>query len=388
MSTQVRTSNQSRASTKIVIGFILIVGLGYLGKNLWENHVLNNTVYSPLTPARLNLVGVDTKKGGYHIVVANGIATLVQSASENFGAAETQDQGDSGSDSGGDTGEKKRMPLKEMIETMQGNGEAVGRFVAVLNDMKDEDLPATRIYWTKDDIQKALAGDATLKAKLENDLNTSLDGKPLDHFRPTTFDTGIVIKLPVTINVTTASGKKPVTGDLLVPFQTTLMKALFQRVKEVPNLTSTTLAGYYAEVSKDALDNPSRLQKVSDALTQILSDANVKTLTQLPQEVLDSITILANDNMIESASYHPEDSPKGTVYNMDVKLTNEGRNRLWQYSRNNVGTQLLLVTDGIAIAAPRIGTELAQTDLSIENMPDESLVKQAVSIINGSKGAK
>jgi hypothetical protein len=385
MSTQVRTSNQSRASTKIVIGFILLVGLGYLGKSLYENRVLSTKSYAPVSPARLNLVGVDTKKGGYHIVVANGIAQLIQSSNQQFGAGDENPDQDTG---GNDSGDKKRMPLKEMLETMQGKGESVGRFVAVLNDMKDEDLPATRVYWTKADIVKALQGDAALRAKLERDMNTSLDGKPLAEFRPSTFETGIVIKLPVTINVTTPQGKKPVTGDLLYPFQTTLMKALYQRVKEVPNLTSTTLAGYYAEVAKIALANPGRLQNVSEALNQIISEQNVAGLTQLPQDVLDSISVIANDSMIESASYTPEDTTRGTVYNMDIKLTEEGRNRLWQYSRNNVGTQLLLVTDGIAIAAPKVGDELAQTNLTIERLPDETLVKQAVDIINSSKGRK
>jgi preprotein translocase subunit SecD len=163
------------------------------------------------------------------------------------------------------------------------------------------------------------------------------------------------------------------------------MKALYQRVKEVSGLTSNSLAGYYAEISTAALADPSRLQKVSDALAQIISPQNSASLTQLPQQVQDSISILANDSMIQSASYRPEETTSGPVYNMDIKLTEEGRNRLWQFSRNNVGTQLLLVTNGLPIAAVRVNDELAQTNLTIEHLPDERLVKEAVGIINSSK---
>jgi hypothetical protein len=40
------------------------------------------------------------------------------------------------------------------------------------------------------------------------------------------------------------------------------------------------------------------------------------------------------------------------------------------------------VVDGVAVAAPRVGTELAQTHLTISNLPDERIVKDAVDKIN------
>ena len=79
---------------------------------------------------------------------------------------------------------KKKVPLKEMIETLQEKGSAVGPFVAVLNDMKPDDIAPKAIDWTKADIDKALAGDPKLKQKLQEDLNTNLDGTPLPEFRP------------------------------------------------------------------------------------------------------------------------------------------------------------------------------------------------------------
>src|SRR6185436_14820256 len=88
MSTQVRTSNQSRASTKIVIGFIVLLGLGYLAKTLLDRQALSGFVAIPIAPGTVNLVGVDTRKGGYHIVVANTLAQLVRSPAGAFESAD------------------------------------------------------------------------------------------------------------------------------------------------------------------------------------------------------------------------------------------------------------------------------------------------------------
>src|SRR2546423_2212997 len=183
MSTNVRTSNQSRASTKIVIGFIVLVALGYFGYTFYESRALNGLHFAPLKPTTVNLVGIDTKKGGYHIVVANSIAQLVQSEQTQFQNAESGPD-PSGAESGDSSAEKKRVPLKEMIETLQGKTGSIGRFVATLNDMKQEDIAPLAPDWTKSEILKAIAGDKILKSKLEKDLNTGLDGAPLPEFRP------------------------------------------------------------------------------------------------------------------------------------------------------------------------------------------------------------
>ncbi|MEA2554280.1 MAG: hypothetical protein QOJ65_2456 [Fimbriimonadaceae bacterium] len=385
MSTNVRTSNQSRASTKLAIGFVLLVGLGFAGKALYERMTIGTKSYAPLSPGKLNIVGVDTRKGGYRIIVANGIAQLIQMSDEQFNASEANP--DNPESSSGDPSKKKRIPLKELLDTMQGKSESVGRFVAVLNDMKEDDLPSVKVFWTKDEVQKAIKGDAALKSKLERDLNTRLDGMPLAEFRPSTFDRGIVLKVPITLRVTGPDGQKSVTGDLLVPFQSQLMRSLYQRVMEV-NLDRTKLAGYYAEEAQKLIEDPTKKQNVAEALENILSEENVRTLTALPQNVLSSVKVLANDSLITKASYTPEDTPKGQVYDMKIRLTDEGRDRLYQYSKDNVKTQLLLVMNGIAIAAPTVGNKLAETELTISNLPDETLVRDATNIINSTQGAK
>jgi hypothetical protein len=65
--------------------------------------------------------------------------------------------------------------------------------------------------------------------------------------------------------------------------------------------------------------------------------------------------------------------------------SDEGRKRLWKYSINEVGSQILLLVDGIAIAAPRIQHPLTQSQLSIKGLPDEVLVSDAADAMNKSR---
>lgn len=389
MSTEVRTSNQSRASTKIVIGFVLLVALAWVGKWAYTRYSIGNKTFPPLAPGRVNLVGVDTSKGGYRIVVANGIAQLVISTQEEglHEAGSDNSDSDTGSD---DSSKKKRIPLKEMIQALEGNSAAIDPFVRKLNDITDEDLPSVVVNWTADDIRKAISkpGDPALRAKLEKDLNVHLDGTPLKEFYPRNFQRGIVILLPASLSVPTAQGRRVITGQVQFPFESLLMKALEERVQDIANLTDQSLAGYYGEVSQTFLKDPMKRENLAEVLDNAISERHTQQLTALPQKMMESIEILANESLITHASYSPEDTPKGKVFNMNVDLVPEGRDRLWKYSTgaSKVGSQLLLVVNGVAIAAPKIGTELAQTNLTISNLPDESLVREAVDGINSVKG--
>ena len=74
------------------------------------------------------------------------------------------------------------------------------------------------------------------------------------------------------------------------------------------------------------------------------------------------------------------------LYDLVLDLNDEGRDRLWKYSRNKVGTQLLLIVDGVAIAAPRVRHELAQKTVTITQMPDKALIQDAIDDIRTSTG--
>src|SRR5512144_2906444 len=117
-----------RSSTKIAIGLAAIVFVGFVGYNLITGYLADQAKFPPVTPGRINFVGIDPGSG-YRIIVANNIAQLVQ-ASDEFHATETE---------GGGAEEgaiKKRLPIKELIQSLQGNEEALGRFIMILNEIR------------------------------------------------------------------------------------------------------------------------------------------------------------------------------------------------------------------------------------------------------------
>ena len=103
--------------------------------------------------------------------------------------------------------------------------------------------------------------------------------------------------------------------------------------------------------------------------------------------MLSSAFIVLNENYIDKAKYRPSEIGTGNMsakynaagmFDLDLHVTEEGRLRLWQYSKLHPHDQLLLVSNGVAIAAPRIRHELVSADLTIVQMPDEGLLQEAV----------
>jgi hypothetical protein len=102
-----------RSSTKIAVGFVVLVVGGYFGRQIITDQMIMNEKFSPIAPGRVNLVGIDAG-AGYRIITANFMAQLVE-ASGDFDSKD--------SDSGGATegAIKKRVPIKELLQTLQGN---------------------------------------------------------------------------------------------------------------------------------------------------------------------------------------------------------------------------------------------------------------------------
>jgi hypothetical protein len=66
---------------------------------------------------------------------------------------------------------------------------------------------------------------------------------------------------------------------------------------------------------------------------------------------------------------------------LTLRLTEDGRMRLWKYSHDHPGFQLLLTVDGVAIAAPRISTELVEPQVTLTQVRSETLVQDATDLI-------
>ncbi|MBN9503449.1 MAG: hypothetical protein BGO01_04130 [Armatimonadetes bacterium 55-13] len=363
-----------RSSAKIAIGFCVLLGASYFGWKAYTEMTVMKIKFPPVKPGRVNIVGIETGKG-YHILVANQAAQLIRGGVGQF-------QGDSGPDSSSEV-EKKRVPIREMLQALQGDQQALGQFIAIMNDMQEtDDWPTQRVVWKDADLRKAIDGsDPSLRKKLEDDINVHLDGTPLDHINTKALENGIILESTVPCRVQIGSESKQMTGPIQIPYRPKIAKLLEQRLKDQA-YDEQKMANYYADEGRKILSG--EVPK-SDAGKEILDLINPKRLANLAaaaESVLQSAQVVCTDAYISKASYKNYMIGSQRLNDLSIELTDEGRNRLWQYSHNRVGSQLLLTVDGVAIAAPRIQHELAQGQLDITQLPDEILVQDAVKAIN------
>lgn len=370
-----------RSGTAIAIGFVALFGGGYAVKEVVTNRLVMQERFTPLLPGKVNILGI-APEAGYSIVVANGIAQLVQRSSD-FG-------GDAGDSTGGATegAIKRRVPIREMLQSLQGDAVALGKFTMAMNDLSENDdsWPAVRIIWTAERIRAALDAPGPERTELERDLNVALDGTPLPRIRMSSYENGIVIDYPVPVQVRMGGATRTVVGRVREPYRPSLLRLVENDVKEKADVTSTMVAGYYQQEARKIESGELRKEDVRAFLEEKLSKSRAASLARKPQSLLASATVVVNDAHVEDARYRAyEDADGRPVYDLTVEVDDEGRRRLWQYSKTRVGTQLLLCSDGIAVAAPRIGHELAQGELTITRMKEKFLVEQAVALFKAGR---
>ena len=370
-----------RSSTKIFLGFVAVVGGGYFGWQAFAGYSVDGIKFDPVKPAKVNIVGISADSG-YRILVANQAAQLIRGNPGNFGPSS------SGDEDASDATEKKRVPIKEMLQALQGDAEALGQVVAVMNEMQETaDWPSERIIWQEADIRKALAGDPALKSKLEKAINVGLDGSPLKQISMTAHENGIMIQANVPVKVQVGAETKELVGPILVPYRCQISKSIERQLKEKA-YDLNTVAGYYALEAQKVADGTAKKEDVKANLERIIDPATNAELARPAEQVLKSATVVVTDGLIKKASFRSYEERGEKLNDLTIELTDEGRKRLWQYSRRRVGSQLLLIVDGVAIAAPRIRHELAQGELQITQMPDKVLVQDAVDAINKNPGVK
>ena len=366
-----------RSSTKILIGFVLIVAALYFGWQFYAGMTVDNIKFEPVRPSRVNIVGI-AADSGYGILVANHAAQLIRGGPGKF-------ESGSGPENTTENVDRKRVPIREMLQAMQGDAKALGQVVAVMNEMQETaDWPTQQIIWKEDDVRRALAGDPYLKSKLERDINVRLDGSPLKQISLTAYENGIIVETLVPCRVQVGAKVVEMKGPLLVPYRPRISRAIANQLKEKA-YDLTTLAGYYAVEAQKIADGGEK-ENVVMSLERIIDPKTNAELAVPAEQVLKSAAVVVNDTMIENASYKSYTAGRDQLNDMTIHLNDEGRKRLWQYSRRRVGSQLLLIVDGVAIAAPRIGHELAQGELQITQLPDAVLVQDAVNAINQKSG--
>lgn len=365
-----------RSSTKIAIGFVVLVLGCWSGYRLWSNFMVGRIHYPPIQPKSVNLVAINPG-AGYRILVANGIAQLAEIAGGSEFHAPDQDRESDRTDVVG----AKKIPIRELLQSLQGNEKALSTFVMKLNEIKEDDVPAEAPIWPAEDIAKAVHGDADLKKRLEQDLNIGLDGTPPPYIRESAFVNGIVIDLPVPIRLD-EKGERTVVAHVLQPYRPNLIEQVENSIAERFD-TDAARPGVYRDKIVEVENDPKRKEKVGASLLARIAPSRVANLAIKPERVLQKAEVIVNEDQITSASYRTyKTGEKRELTDLTLSLTDEGRDRLWKYSHKRPGFQLMLVVDGVAIAAPRISHELSQSVVTIRQLPDESLVREAVDLMN------
>ena len=366
-----------RSSTKIAIGFVIIAGGGIFGYQFVMRRAIMSEHFAPVIPGDVNLVGINAGTG-FRIIVANQMAQLVQTTG-GFGGIE--------SDSGGATegAIKKRVPVREMLMVLQGKEDALGSFIMKVNDKDESDAwPPIRVVWTAERLKKAIGGDKAEEAKLVHDLNMKLDGTPLPDLNRNAMENGIILDYPVPVRVNMGGVVKTLYGRVREPYKPILMSTVEKKLTD-KQITNDMIAGYYAEESKSIAEGKGRHEDIRKGIMERLSEDNAKELRAAPERILQSAEVVVSDKHIDSASYRKYETTNGKMNDLTIEMTDEGRKRLWKFSEDRVGTQLMLIVNGVAIAAPRINHELAQGEITITQMADETLVKQATDALNKNK---
>jgi hypothetical protein len=357
-----------RASTKILIGFIGLIGIAYGGSYGYTKMRLVGVDLHPVPSSDLCLLAIGPK-AGVKIIIANQMVQVVE-ATDKFGAQES-------SGGGAESGSvKKRIPVKELVEVLGGDPDSAQTFVKKMRDFNEENETAEDSpIWSKEDLLKAMDGDPILKPKLERDLCVSSNGTPSPTLNRLTFFYGIRIKVGITLNVPNAKGTNIKTTDI-VSFKPRFMSQFYKSM-QTKFYDKTELQTYYSSFLRDEKPEP---QNLKETLTKVFSRIENSEELAKAVHIASNSTILVNQPMIEKISMEEQSDGRVTTYDLKIRLTNEGKNRLWKFSSEG-GTQLLVVSKGVAIAAAIIGTQLNSQELVIKQIADKRLVEDAVKLI-------
>lgn len=357
-------------------GLALIIG-GWLAWQGYAKFRLAQFEMVDVPPGQhVSLIAVDPGSG-YRIIVSNEMASLAE-VSGDFQAPTEREE------AAADVISQRRLPIREFMQSLQGDEVALGKLVASLNEELDESrLPPVEIVWTAEDIQKALDGDEDLIRNLEFDLQVGLDGRPTGQLDLQRMMSGIVLELPVPVQVPVGDEVRTLVARVKEPFEAHFAAEFQEAVSEMIDPTQAMLISSYQLVAGRYQSGEREYEDVRRSLASRINPRRVERFARNPEQVLQRARIVVNDAHIEGATASKSTNQDGTVLtDVSIQLTEEGRMRLWKYSHDHRGFQLLLIVDGIAIAAPRISTELPERKVTVRRVPSEELADGAVSIMN------
>jgi len=366
-----------KPATKVMLTSAAVIAVAFGG--LWGigEYQLNTFNPKPIIPGNVTLVAMNTELG-FDVRVSNSVAQLVQvdKAGAGFGSDDRQNSSE----------DARRIPMRELLASLQGDEEALVRLVAVLNKIDLDDLQPGVTEWPAADIQKALDGDPVLEKKLTEDLNVQLDGTPLEEVRYEKITSGIRVIVPIPVRVNIAGESKILTAQLPLVFQPSFAKEVANIIEKRFNPSDEYIVGNYRDVARKVFEGKSAKENVREKLEKLIAEDMKKQMSERPEQVLQGADVLVNESLLKNATTSVRKDEKGNeIFTIHLNMTEEGRKRLWKYSRNRKGSNLLVVVNGVAIAAPKITTELAGKQLDLTDLRDKRLVDDAVKEINALK---
>lgn len=365
-----------RSSIKVLFGFVAIVAVVYGGWNLYAESQLRQFQFKAIAPSRVSLIAVNTG-AGYRITVSNSTAQLVAGGNGEFGAPDARDDDD------GSGTNKLRIPLRDMLLAMQGDPKATSKLVMSMNRMSADDLPPNPVIWTKEQLEKAINGDAELQKKLESDLNVTLKGMPLSVARESSLEDGIVVEVPVPVTVKVGSEVRTIEARIREPYRPGFAQRVHDRYKMSPNITTDLITANYIVEAKRIQSKEVKPEDVAQILQDRWSVARLKQIAEKPERILQNTEVVLTENQLTGAKWQQrKDSNNRPMFDLTIGLTEEGRMRLWKYSREHPGFQLLFTVDGVAVAAPRIRRETVTGEVTVTQLTDERLTKKSADVIN------
>jgi len=373
-------------SVLFVFFVVLAIAAYYGGEWAYVRWFILPRKIEPLEPGKLNILGVDLRNE--RIIVANGIAQLVRGGAGEFSAPTPEETHDEGI--GVSKSSETRIPIGALIGALKGDSESLSELVTILNNMEGEVLPREDTIWKASDVLKAIEGDKKLRDELEKDLNTRLDGTPTNVLSKSAFHEGIHIEVSVRVNVPTVKGMKEVTGKVLVPYKTRLVARVMTR-KEIATKYDVPLTTYLKvyEMIWEEMKKNGEVENVADSLERIVAEKNSERLSRPAEDLIKRSTVLVTEREITEAHSEETLDPdgEGSVYTVSFSLADEARLRLWQYTAQHPRSQLLLVVDGMAIAAPTVKGEMKYSTAAFTNITERELAELAVKTVRAYRTA-
>jgi hypothetical protein len=374
---------RKRTGVWFAVAVAAVLALWFGGNELYTRLVILRRDLPHLTPGEVSLIGL--KVPGYHIVVSNGVARLYVGDSSTFARPETISDASSGT----------TIPMRALVGTLRFEEDAATELVTSLNDIDYDILPLEDRVWTEEQIEKALASAGPERAQLEYDLATAVDGSGIERVNWDRLTTGIWLEVPVPLKAPSEAGTQEVVAKVLVPFKTRLatgaymyFQSLLERGGLGSNLAPT--AGTISGVYNRALDDAERTGKedVAASLRRNFSPEAVNRLAEPVNKVLGEVEVLVTEKTITGATLTsaPREDGKGDIYTITLETTGDSRDRLWQYTYRRPGAQLLLVSNGVAIAAPVIQHQIKYSTVQITGISEKKLAEEALRFIEAASG--